>query len=56
MGPELQYQFAINRATELQEEAASYRLARQAQAQRKASHQHSGHRRLRAAFGKLRTS
>ncbi|WP_182898318.1 hypothetical protein [Microbispora sp. H10830] len=55
MGPELQYQVMISRAAELQEEAADHRLARQAQAGRKAQ-QRSGQRRLRAAFGKLRTS
>ncbi|MEV4293984.1 hypothetical protein [Microbispora rosea] len=55
MGPELHYQVMINRATELQEEAAAHRRARQALAGRKAQ-QRSGQRRLRAAFGKLRTS
>ncbi|ETK34163.1 hypothetical protein GCM10009530_07770 [Microbispora corallina] len=55
MGPELHYQFVINRAAELQQEAASHRRVREAQAARKAQQQ-SGNRRLRAAFGKLRTS
>ncbi|GAB3137087.1 hypothetical protein [Microbispora hainanensis] len=55
MGPELHYQVMINRATELQEEAAAHRRAREAQSGLKAQ-QRSGHRRLRAAFGKLRTS
>ncbi|GIH52201.1 hypothetical protein [Microbispora rosea] len=55
MGPELHYQVMINRAAELQEEAAAHRRARQAQAGRKAQ-ERSGQRRLRAAFGKLRTS
>ncbi|MEU7881073.1 hypothetical protein [Microbispora bryophytorum] len=55
MGPELHYQLMISRAAELQEEAADHRRARQAQAGRKAQ-QRSGQRRLRAAFGKLRTS
>ena len=55
MGPELHYQVMLNRASELQEEAASHRRAREAQADRKAR-QRTGQRRLRAAFGKLRTS
>ncbi|MEN3534791.1 hypothetical protein AAH991_06735 [Microbispora sp. ZYX-F-249] len=55
MGPELHYQVMINRAAELQEEAAGHRRAREAQAALK-SRQRSGQRRLRAAFGKLRTS
>lgn len=55
MGPELHYQLIINRAAELQQEAAGHRRAREAQASMKAQ-QRSGGRRLRAAFGKLRTS
>ncbi|WP_169951536.1 hypothetical protein [Microbispora sp. H11081] len=55
MGPELHYQVMIDRAAELQQEAREHRLARQSQAGAKAR-QRSGQRRLRAAFGKLRTS
>jgi hypothetical protein len=55
MGPELHYQIVIHRMSELQEEAAAHRLAREARAAQKA-HQRSGHRRLRGAFGKLRIS
>ncbi|MCT9931915.1 hypothetical protein N5079_17045 [Planotetraspora sp. A-T 1434] len=54
MGPELHYQIVINRAAELQEEAASHRRAREAVAGRKAHR--TGQRRLRAVFGKPRTS
>ncbi|MBX6383236.1 MAG: hypothetical protein IRZ07_09740 [Microbispora sp.] len=55
MGPELHYQVIVSRAAELREEAANHRRARQAQAAQKTK-QRSGQRRLRAAFGKLRTS
>ncbi|GAA4213385.1 hypothetical protein AB0C10_03715 [Microbispora amethystogenes] len=53
MGPELHYQIMINRAAELQEEAASHRRARQALAGLKAQQRA---RRLRGTFGKLRNS
>ncbi|GLW23458.1 MULTISPECIES: hypothetical protein [Microbispora] len=53
MGPELHYQIMINRAAELQEEAASHRRARQALASLKAQQRS---RRLRGTFGKLRSS
>jgi hypothetical protein len=55
MGPELQYQMIINRVADLQGEAASHRLVREAKAAKKAR-EHSGDRRRRGAFGKLSTS
>jgi hypothetical protein len=55
MGPELQYQMMISRVAELREEAADHRRAREARSSRKA-HERSGNRRLRAAFGKFRTT
>ncbi|WP_248964736.1 hypothetical protein [Sphaerisporangium perillae] len=55
MAPELHYQLIINRVAELHEEASNHRRANEAIAGRKAQAR-SSQQRLRAAFGKLRTS
>ncbi|MFG1879929.1 hypothetical protein ACGFIV_34370 [Sphaerisporangium sp. NPDC049003] len=55
MGPEIHYQLIVNRVAELREEASDHRRARQATQGRK-SPERGSQRRLRAAFGKLRTS
>jgi hypothetical protein len=55
MGPDIQYQMIISRVADLREEAAGYRRVREAQSARK-GHEGGGHRRLRAAFGKFRTT
>ncbi|MEV7965699.1 hypothetical protein AB0O34_06920 [Sphaerisporangium sp. NPDC088356] len=55
MGPEIHYQLITNRVAELHDEASNHRLAREAVAGRKAR-ELAPQRRLRAAFGKLRTS
>jgi hypothetical protein len=55
MAPEIHYQLVLNRVAELHEEASNHRRVREAIAGRKAR-EGGSHRRLRAAFGKLRTS
>ncbi|MET8139523.1 hypothetical protein ABZU32_04340 [Sphaerisporangium sp. NPDC005288] len=55
MAPELHYQLIISRVAELHAEAGEHRRAREAASGRKARSEGSQHR-LRAAFGKLRTS
>ncbi|MEU9887033.1 hypothetical protein AB0M95_29130 [Sphaerisporangium sp. NPDC051017] len=55
MAPELHYQLIVDRVAELQREAHDHRRAREAAAGRK-SRESGSPKRVRAAFGKLRTS
>ncbi|WP_405143921.1 hypothetical protein OG589_40110 [Sphaerisporangium sp. NBC_01403] len=55
MAPEIHYQLIASRVAELHEEASNHRRAREAVDGRKVR-ESSPQRRLRAAFGKLRTS
>ncbi|MEV5412948.1 hypothetical protein AB0K60_29440 [Thermopolyspora sp. NPDC052614] len=55
MDTEFRYEIMKGRSADLYEEAAEYRRAREAQAARK-EHHRDGRWRLRAVFGKRRTS
>ncbi|GAA4180646.1 hypothetical protein GCM10022252_03820 [Streptosporangium oxazolinicum] len=50
MGPELHLQMIAHRTTELREQADNYRLAREAQEDKKG---HSPEKRRRSLFGKI---
>ncbi|MFC4588671.1 hypothetical protein [Sphaerisporangium corydalis] len=56
MAPEIHYQLITSRVAELQQEAADHRLARLAVNGKNKESGERSHPRLRAAFGKLRTS
>ncbi|WP_214415325.1 hypothetical protein [Sphaerisporangium fuscum] len=56
MAPELHYQLIVNRVSELHHEAEAHRRANEAAASRKAAKNGGPQRRVRAVFGKLRTS